>query len=195
MKKFDIQMFSAASAAYDGLTPAAVKALAGKDLILALWDATGTNLLAIKGQQGLTINRTADSIEITSKDTEGDWKSKIAGMKEWSVDTDGLYYVSDTSHTQLSSAFENGNPVCLKVINKKEKKGMFAGFAVITDYSLEAPHDDAVTFSLSLEGQGKLVDLSADPLDTDTMPQGITAAETASSGTAATTTETGGSSK
>lgn len=189
MKKFNIQMFAEP---YDGITAPTVQALAGKDLILAIWDSTGENLLAIKGQQGLTINRSADSIEITSKDTEGDWKSKIAGMKEWSIDTDGLYYVSDTSHTALSTAFENGEPVCVKVVNKKSKKGMFAGFAVITDYPLEAPHDDAVTFSITLEGQGKLVDLTANPLDTDTMPQGMAAVETASvSTTSANTSGTG----
>lgn len=191
MKKFNIQMFAEP---YDGITAPTVQALAGKDLILAIWDSTGENLLAIKGQQGLTINRSADSIEITSKDTEDDWKSKIAGMKEWSIDTDGLYYVSDTSHTALSTAFENGEPVCVKVVNKKSKKGMFAGFAVITDYPLEAPHDDAVTFSITLEGQGKLVDLTANPLDTDTMPQGMAAVETASvSTTSANTSGTGGS--
>lgn len=193
MKKFNIQMFAEP---YDGITAPTVQALAGKDLILAIWDSTGENLLAIKGQQGLTINRSADSIEITSKDTEGDWKSKIAGMKEWSIDTDGLYYVSDTSHTALSTAFENGEPVCVKVVNKKSKKGMFAGFAVITDYPLEAPHDDAVTFSITLEGQGKLVDITANPLDTDTMPQGMAAVETASvSTTSANTSGTGGSDK
>lgn len=193
MKKFNIQMFAEP---YDGITAPATNAIAGKDLILAVWDSTGESLLAIKGQQGLTINRSADSIEITSKDTEGDWKSKIAGMKEWSIDTDGLYYMSDTSHTALSTAFENGEPVCVKVVNKKSKKGMFAGFAVITDYPLEAPHDDAVTFSITLEGQGKLVDLTANPLDTDTMPQGMAAVETASvSTTSANTSGTGGSDK
>lgn len=193
MKKFNIQMFAEP---YDGITAPATNAIAGKDLILAVWDSTGKTLLAIKGQQGLTINRSADSIEITSKDTEGDWKSKIAGMKEWSIDTDGLYYTNDDSHTALSKAFENSEPVCVKVVNKKLKKGMFAGFAVITDYPLEAPHDDAVTFSITLEGQGKLVDLTTAPLDTDTMPKGISEVETASvNTTAANTSGTGGSDK
>ena len=41
------------------------KAVAGKDIILAVFDATGTDLLAISGQKGLTINRSADSIEVT----------------------------------------------------------------------------------------------------------------------------------
>lgn len=136
------------------------KAIAGKDILLAIFNSVGDKLLAVSGQQGLTINRSADSIEVTSKDTEGGWKSKIAGMKEWSIDNDGLYVPSDETHKELGKAFDNGDMVCIKVINGKTKKGMFGGLSVITDYSLEAPFDDAMTYSISLEGNGALVDLS-----------------------------------
>ena len=63
-------------------TSSAAKAVAGKDILLAVFSADGSSLLAISGQQGLTINRSADSIEVTSKDTQGGWKSKLAGSKE-----------------------------------------------------------------------------------------------------------------
>lgn len=126
--------------------------------------------MAISGQQGLTIDRSADSIEITSKDTEGGWKSKIGGMKEWSIDNDGIYVPDDKSHKALSKAFDSGDPVCIKVINGKEKKGMFGGLAVITDYPIEAPFDDAMTYSLTLEGMGALLDLMEEPVSPDTMP-------------------------
>ena len=135
------------------------KAMAGKDILLAVFDKTGTNLMAISGQQGLTINRSADSIEVTSKDTAGGWKSKISGMKEWSIDNDGLYVPTDNAHKTLSEAFEASEFVCVKVYNGKTKKGMFGGLASIVDYPLEAPHDDAVTYSITLEGNGALVDL------------------------------------
>lgn len=58
-----------------------VKATAGKDILLAVWNADGTKLLAIGGQQSLTINRSADSIEINSKDSEGGWKDKLQALK------------------------------------------------------------------------------------------------------------------
>ena len=48
---------------------------------------------------------------------------------------------------------------------------------MITDYPLEAPYDDAMTYSLTLEGMGALVDLSADPVEPDTMPDGTAALE------------------
>ena len=145
---------------YCNFSAGSAAAVAGKDILLCIFDSTGDNLLAISGQQGLTINRAADSIEVTSKTTEGGWKSFISGMKEWSIDNDGLYVASDEAHKQLGKAFGDSDPVCLKVINHKTSKPMFGGLAYITDYSLEAPYDDAMTYSLSLAGNGALVDLS-----------------------------------
>ena len=172
-----LQLFAFDSNNYCDFTSSAAKAVAGKDILLSVWSLDGSELLAISGQQGLTINRSADSIEITSKDTQGGWKSKIAGMKEWSIDNDGLYVPNDESHTVLSQAFENSDPVCIKVINGKTKQGMFGGLAVITDYPLEAPYDDAMTYSLTLEGMGALIDLLANPVSPDTMPDGTAALE------------------
>ena len=172
-----LQLFAFDNNNYCDFSSSAAKAVAGKDILLAIWSKDGSKLLAISGQQGLTINRSADSIEITSKDTQGGWKSKIAGMKEWSIDNDGLYVPNDESHTILSQAFDNSDPVCIKVINGKTKEGMFGGLAVITDYPLEAPYDDAMTYSLTLEGMGALVDLLAQPVDPDTMPDGTAALE------------------
>lgn len=145
---------------YCDFSGTATKAVAGKDILLAVFDNTGTKLLAVAGQQGLTINRSKDSIEVTAKDTVGGWKSKIGGMKEWSIDNDGLYVGDDDSHKALTKAFDDDEFVCLKVVNQKTKKSMFGGIAIVTDYPIEAPFDDAVTYSISLEGSGKLTDLS-----------------------------------
>jgi len=156
--------------AYCDFSAIADAVTAGKDWLLAVWDSTGANLLAVAGQQGLTINRSADTIEVSSKDTEGGWKSVIPGMKEWSIDLDGVYVPSDDSHKALSAAFSAGNPVCVKVYNAKTKKGLFGGLASITDYPLEAPYDDSVTYSLSFSGMGALTDLTVTPPETDTIP-------------------------
>lgn len=178
MKEFRLQTFAFDNNAYCDFSSSVAKAVAGKDILLAVYSMDGSDLLAISGQQGLTINRSADSIEITSKDTEGGWKSKIAGMKEWSIDNDGLYVPNDQSHAVLSQAFDNSDPVCVKVVNGKTKVGMFGGLAVITDYPIEAPYDDAMTYSLTLEGMGALVDLLTNPVSPDTMPVGNGALET-----------------
>lgn len=167
-EKINLQLFAesadASASPFDGgkygnPIDAVSAATAGKNIIVSVWDATGSKLLAIKGQKSLKLNRKADSIDITTKDDD-DWKSKMAGMKEWGLDTDGIYVTSDESHRELSNAFENSSPVLIKITNKKTISDMFGGLASITDYSFEAPYDDAMTYSLSLEGMGPLVDLS-----------------------------------
>ena len=135
-------------------------AIAGKDLLLTIWSEDGSDFLAIAGQRSLTINRSADTIEVSSKDTAGGWKSFLAGMKEWSIDIDGVYAVDDASHRKLAAAFTNSELVCVRVINNNTDEDMFGGLAAITDYPIEAPFDDAVTYSISLAGNGALVDLS-----------------------------------
>ena len=167
-----LQLFAYDNNEYADFTGSASRAVAGKDILLAIWNADGSKLLAISGQQGLTINRSSEAIEITSKDTKGGWKSKLAGMKEWSIENEGLYVPNDESHTLLSKAFDESEPVCVKVINGRTQKGMFGGLAVITDYPMEAPFDEAMTYSLTLEGMGALVDLMVSPPSQDIMPEG-----------------------
>lgn len=145
--------------AYCDFSGGAAKAVAGKDLLLAIFDMTGEKLMAISGQQSLTINRDADSIDVSTKDTKGGWKSKIAGMKEWSIDTDGVHLPTDESTKTLNAAFENSDLVCLKVINQKTKESLFGGVAMISSYSINAGMDEAAGFDLTLEGNGPLVDL------------------------------------
>ena len=145
---------------YCDFSGTAAKAVAGKDILLAVFNSTGDKLLAVAGQQGLTINRSKDSIEVTAKDTKGGYKSFIGGMKEWSIDNDGLYVGDDESHKVLSKAFDEDELVCLKVINQKTEKALFGGLAIISDYPIEAPYDDAVTYSITLQGNGPLTDLS-----------------------------------
>lgn len=137
-------------------------AVAGKNIMLEIYDSTGDKFLAVAGQQGLTINRSADTVETASKDTVGGWKTSIAGMKEWSIDSDGLYVAGSDSHKALTEAFQKSDLVCVKVVDRSTSTptDMYGGLAAITDYSLEAPYDDAMTYSISLAGAGALTDLS-----------------------------------
>lgn len=137
------------------------KVVAGKDLIMSLWDATGEQLLAVAGQQSLTINRDGDTIEVTSKDSDG-WKEFIMGFKEWSMDQDGIYVQGEHSHKLIGKFYDNGEPILIKVTNQTDEKDMFAGMGLITSYPIEAPYDDSVTFTINLQGTGKLVDLTTD---------------------------------
>lgn len=193
MKKFNIQMFAEP---YDGITSPKVNAISGKDILLCVWDSTGENLLALGGQQDSNVDQEAEVSEVSSKSetADGDWSVSVSGTKSWSGEVNGIYLATDSAQSVLKEAFREGTPVCLKWINKKLKKGIYAGFAYITSISFEAPVDDIVTTSFSFTGNGKLVDLASDPMSTDTMPQGVSAAGTESLNTDAdNTSEMGGS--
>ncbi|MFE2774578.1 phage major tail protein, TP901-1 family [Aerococcus urinaeequi] len=138
------------------------KAIAGKDILLSVWNSTGSKLIAVAGQQGLTINRDKDTIEVTSKDSQG-WKQNIVGFKEWSIDNDGVYVRDHDSHKLMKEAFDGDDPVLIKVTNQKAKTDLFGGLALVTSYPIEAPYDDAVTYTVTLTGTGALVDLEDTP--------------------------------
>ena len=130
-------------------------AKAGKDILICLFNSDGSKLLAIAGQQSLTINRSVDTVDTTSKDTKRGWKSQMAGMK------DGAYVMGAESHKELQKYFTSGDLICIKIVDIKETKSLFGGMAVLTEYTLEAPFDDAMTYSCSFAGNGPLVDLTA----------------------------------
>lgn len=81
-------------------------------------------------------------------------------MKEWSIEMEGLYVTNADGHATLREAFEKGDTVSIKITNKATEKAMLGGLALVSDYSMEAPYDEAATYSISLEGSGALVDLS-----------------------------------
>lgn len=150
---------------------AAAAIIAGKDILLGVWNADGSKLLAISGQQSLEINREAETIEVNSKSTEGGWADSLAGMKSWDISVDGIWAPNEDSHKAMAAAFRDSEPVCVKVYNQKAKKGLFGGLAIITSYPVTADYDDAATFTVEMQGKGPLVDFSIDPPESDTMPE------------------------
>ncbi len=131
---------------------------AGMDIILKVNIAEAeaeANYVAIAGQRGATLNRSRDVIDVTCKDAGGGWKQSIAGFGEWSIDTDGILIDGDENFAKLEKSFLNREVILVQMVNSKTGKG-YEGEAVVTDFPLEAPYDDAMTYSLSLKGAGEL---------------------------------------
>jgi TP901-1 family phage major tail protein len=115
-------------------------------------DAATGKVLA--GQKNASLKRSADSIDATSKDTAGNWKESLAGFKEWSVDCDGAFVESDVAYGLLETAFLNSENVDIYIEMRSGTK--YSGNASITDFSLEFPYDDLVTYKIALQGSGEL---------------------------------------
>lgn len=162
---------------YCDFTDTTANAISGKDIILAVFSLDGSNLLAVSGQQSLTINLEKDVVEIDAKTTKGGWRTKLPGMKNWTVENDSLYIPTDESQKVLKASFDNDEMICIKVVNAKKEVALFGGIALVSELSIEAPSDDVATCSLTLEGNGALVDLVEDETATmmpgDTEPTGV----------------------
>lgn len=130
-----------------------------KGLSIKLGIKNGTNFTALAGQRGATLNRSGDTIDVSNKVT-GDWKEFIAGAKEWSVDCDGIVMKDDTSFTDLEAKFNAGDVIDVQFSNDGKDWG-YEGKAIIVDFPIDTPYDDAVTYTVSLQGTGALTPVKA----------------------------------
>lgn len=124
--------------------------IAGVDIIVKV----GNPAIAVGGQSGATINRSMNVIETTDKTSNG-WVTKIGGTKEWSTELESFMVIGDAGYKALSDAFKNRTEVDVECAVGDID---FKGKALISDFPIEAPQDDAVTFTTTLEGTGELVE-------------------------------------
>ena len=124
----------------------ATNAKRGLDIKISI----GEQFLA--GQRGATLNRSAETIDITNKVSAG-WKESITSVKEWSVDCDGVFVADDAALKALETALNANTLVDVKISD--DTRG-YKGTAIITDITIEAPYDDAATYSITLQGTGEL---------------------------------------
>lgn len=129
----------------------------GIDILIMVETGEGT-FTKVAGQRGATLNRSADTLETTNKDTEG-WKDFETAYKEWSIDADGLYVSDDNAYQVIEQAFMNSERIMVQMATPSGEK--YQGEAVITDLPIEAPYDDMATYSVTIQGSGKLEKVTA----------------------------------
>lgn len=107
----------------------------------------------VGGGRGATLSMSGESMDITSKDSDG-WMDSIAGFKSWESSTDGVVTLDNAAYERLEEAFFTGTKV--HVSFKKASGYGYTGKALVESLELEAGHEDVVTYSISLKGAGKL---------------------------------------
>lgn len=131
--------------------------IAGADVLLKV--KKGAQEFVVAGQQGTTLNLSADTIDVTDKTSNG-WRTSMAGLKEWSIDQDVFYTLGDESNKLLLDAYDNREPIQAVIrVGKDDETGgtTFEGDVFITEFPFDFALDNAVTVSLSLAGASELV--------------------------------------
>jgi TP901-1 family phage major tail protein len=113
---------------------------------------------SILGQKGGTFSRGYDTIDLTSKDNSG-WQDADYGNGNWSISADGNLEENDPSLDRLDEAFLNAEIIRVQFVFPSGKA--YEGDAVITDFSIDAPHDDVASYSLELTGKGRYEEITA----------------------------------
>lgn len=138
----------------------------GKDFLLYV--NTGTMALPewqmIGGQRNSGLSRQADSIDVSHK-TSGGWSATKAGLRSWSIDLSGLVLLQDIGVRALSVAFESGKDVELKLAYPDHSYR--TGWASVTEFSIDIPHDGAATLTGKLSGNGALSALTKAQKETE----------------------------
>ena len=135
--------------------PSVSNAQVGKDFLVYIntGAAAEPTWTLVGGQRSGTLNREADSIDVSYKASDG-WKASKAGLRGWSIELGTLVMLSDTGIQALEAAFLAGKEVNLKFENPDDS--YYTGWGSITSFSLSTPHDGAAEISGTIEGNGAL---------------------------------------
>lgn len=108
---------------------------------------------AVGAQRGASLSMSAETLDKTSKDSDG-WNESLAGMRTWSISTDGLLILDDEGYLAIEEAYMLGNNVLVQMSTKSG--ALYEGEAIITTVDLDAPYDDLANYSAEFAGAGKL---------------------------------------
>lgn len=108
---------------------------------------------AVGGQRNATLSMGTDEIDLTDK-ASSNWHEGLPSVRNWSIEGDGLLVQDDAGLQELEDAFIGGEMLKVQLLTASGKT--YTGDAILTDFSYEAPYDDAATASYTLTGSGAL---------------------------------------
>lgn len=130
-------------------------AMRGLDVLIKVNVGTedSPEYVAVGAQRGASMSRSAETLDKTSKDSDG-WQESLAGLKSWTISTDGLLILDDEGYTALEDAYMMSENVLVQFSTKSGT--MYEGEAIITTIDLDAPYDDLTTYTAEFQGTGEL---------------------------------------
>lgn len=130
-------------------------AMKGLDVLIKVnvGTAESPEYVAVGAQRGASLGMSSETLDKTSKDSEG-WQESLSGLKSWSISTDGLLILDDEGYMALEDAYMTSENVLVQFSTKSG--AMYEGDAIITTIDLDAPYDDLSSYSAEFQGSGEL---------------------------------------
>lgn len=124
----------------------------GATFVLKVYDGGTYNTLA--GQRSTTLNRGTDEADATDKDSS-EYHEGLPTIRNWSFDASGIVEEADTALVDLEDAWTNNTKIQVQI--ETPAGNTYTGEATVTQLNYEGPHDDVLSYSVSLVGSGSLV--------------------------------------
>jgi predicted secreted protein len=122
-------------------------AVDGTTVLVQVRTSTGPDVFTtIGGQRGMSIDRSGDTIDTSSKDSYD--KTNLPGKRSQTLSLDSLYVPNDTAKAALVAAYEASPPTLCKL--RKTAVGAEAAKtidAIVTSLHEEYPDGDAAVFN------------------------------------------------
>lgn len=122
--------------------------------VLVKVSATASGHVTVEHQQGGTLTRASSPADVTNKDSAQD-AEQINGIFNWEVSFSGVHDETKTGQEIMRDRWENKANVFVELVETGGAK-THSGQGQVTDWSLDIPHDGAVTYSGTIQGSGGL---------------------------------------
>jgi TP901-1 family phage major tail protein len=124
------------------------------------------NWLLVGGQRNSALEMSADEIDVSDKGSGG-WGDTLAGTKTWSISLESIMVIGDIGAQAIKQAFLNDQEIQIMRWRRSSEAGYLGeaetGWVTVTEFSDDAPHDDAMTLTGTLNGRGAPTFLSDVP--------------------------------
>lgn len=139
----------------------ATQAIRGFEGSIYLSNDGGTTYQSIAAIKDSTLTISQEELEASSFDSNG-WMEYIPGLKEWELEAEGIYVLSDASQASLYQALVDASMVKLRLFPKDGtgNKG-YEGQAFITSWEVNNAVDDIVTITATFRGTGAIQSVTA----------------------------------
>jgi len=130
----------------------------GTSLVLSIDTSGGGSPVLLGASTSCSVNFTLDTFETTNKDS-AHRKSYLPAATGFTMDCEAFYTTDETvAPDNIMTALNARTLVDVEFNEASDTTGdyKYTGKAYITSCSLNAPNEDAATYSISLQGSGAL---------------------------------------
>lgn len=141
--------------------------LGGKFLLYVMTVGTPADPTFTKlgGQRKGNFTRTADVIKAQHKDSFP-WYRKVQGFIQWNFDFDGVWIIDSETGVQdegirkMQELWAASEEAYVRIITPRYDEpapagSSYTGYAIIGEFSIDGPHDNLITYTGKLEGNGE----------------------------------------